>query len=360
MKILHIHPSLAGGGIESMICALANEMSKSEDVTVCSIFEPKSTDIFWFRLSKNVKKVNLGKKIGFSIKIFFSIYKFIRKGQFDVVNIHGMFYYYILSVFFLHKKTKFFYTIHSDAKMENTRMDKKILFLKKIFFRKSWVRPITISNTSQISFFNLYNCKSDLIFNGVSKPHISNDNPVCEYRIDTMTKVFIHAGRISIPKNQLILCRVFDRLINEGENVVLLIAGSKQSNEIFTSIEPFFCDRIIYLGERNDITQLMAYSDAMCLPSIWEGLPVTLLEALSVGCIPICSNVGGIPNVINSGENGLLSNSSTEEDYYMVMKRFLQMNCDEVNRMKQLCRESFLRYDISNTSELYLKTYQSY
>lgn len=52
----------------------------------------------------------------------------------------------------------------------------------------------------------------------------------------------------------------------------------------------------------------MAHCDAMCLPSIWEGLPVTLLEALSVGCIPICSNVGGIPDVIESGMNGFYQN----------------------------------------------------
>lgn len=56
MKILHIHPSMAGGGIEAMICALANEMSISQDVTVCSIFEPLDTDVFWYKLMPSVKK----------------------------------------------------------------------------------------------------------------------------------------------------------------------------------------------------------------------------------------------------------------------------------------------------------------
>ena len=70
MKILHIHPSMAGGGIESMICALANEMAKTEDVTVCSIFVPASTDVFWNKLSPSVKKVTLGKtSSGVSFKI---------------------------------------------------------------------------------------------------------------------------------------------------------------------------------------------------------------------------------------------------------------------------------------------------
>ena len=50
-------------------------------------------------------------------------------------------------------------------------------------------------------------------------------------------------------------------------------------------------------------------------------MPVTLLEALSVGCIPICSPVGGIVNVVKHGVNGLLSKDSTEEEYYLTVKK---------------------------------------
>ena len=47
MKILHFHPSLSGGGIEAMICGLANEMCRQgHDVTIGTIFKPKDTDIF--------------------------------------------------------------------------------------------------------------------------------------------------------------------------------------------------------------------------------------------------------------------------------------------------------------------------
>ena len=44
MKILHIHPSLSDGGIESMICHLSNEMVKTSEVTICTIFAPKASD----------------------------------------------------------------------------------------------------------------------------------------------------------------------------------------------------------------------------------------------------------------------------------------------------------------------------
>ena len=97
----------------------------------------------------------------------------------------------------------------------------------------------------------------------------------------------------------------------------------------------------------------------MCLPSIWEGLPVTLLEALSVGCIPICSPVGGIPDVVKDGENGYLSVSCGEEDYYSTMKRFLSLSEDELSLLQQRCKKSFETFDIEKTSKSYLELYRS-
>ena len=361
MKILQIHHSLAGGGIESMVCALANEMVKTEDVTVCSIFKPKLQDVFWNKLDPSIKKITLGKtKEGFSLKELFLIFYIIFKNKYDVVHVHSKFYYYALSVTLLHRKTKFFYTIHSDAKMENLGWDQKLFYWKKYCFKRAYIHPVTISSSSQKSFNNLYHCYSDLVYNGVARPIITNDNPIANYRITEKTKLFIHAGRIDTPKNQLVLCKVFKRLIDNGYDVVLLIAGSKQKQDIFKTIEPYFCNRINYLGERNDIPQIMAYCDAMCLPSIWEGLPVTLLEALSVGCVPICSNVGGIPDVVESGINGFLSSSSSEEDYYNAMLEYFAKSEEEIKKIKNTCKASFENYNIINTAKSYITLYNFY
>lgn len=351
---------MRSGGIESMICGLANEMAKTEDVSVCSIFKPQDKDVFWSKLSPAVHKVTLGKeKPGFSVKEIFRIYKLIKLGRFDVVNMHGMFYYYAFSVLMLHHKTAFFYTVHSDAVMENASWDAKFLPLKKYCFRKGYVRPVTISNASQASFQKLYHCQSTLIYNGVPKPELSDKDLVLPYKITPNTKVFIHAGRIDTPKNQIVLCKVFRRLIDEKHDIVLLIAGPRQREDIYRSIEPFFCKRIQYIGERDDIPLLMAHSVGMCLPSIWEGLPVVLLEALSVGCIPICSPVGGIVDVVKDGYNGFLSKSSSEADYYKAMKSFLSIADSSISQIKNNCKDSFSKYNIVNTAASYLKAYQN-
>ena len=156
----------------------------------------------------------------------------------------------------------------------------------------------------------------------------------------------MHAGRIDTPKNQIVLCKVFDRLVKDGEDVVLLIAGAKQSTEIYSKLEQYFSERIQYLGERNDVPDLMAYSDAMCLSSIWEGLPVTLLEALSVGCVPICTPVGGIPDVIKDNWNGILSTSASEEGYFQAVKRFISMSDIDYSKIKSDCTKT--RYNLKN------------
>lgn len=360
MKILHIHPSMAGGGIEAMICGLVNEMAKFHDVTLCTIFEPKKEDVFEKKLSSSVHRISLGKKIpGFSVKEVFDIYRCIRDGHYDVVHIHGFFYYYALAVFMLHKRVKFVYTVHSDATKENTIWDKRFIRIKKYAFQKNYIHPVTISKESKRSFSEFYGVDSTLIYNGI--PDYTYDTKVRKltaYRFTDKTRVFLHPGRITEAKNQIVLVKAFNRLISE-DDVVLLIAGQKQDMQIWSELEPYLNERIIYLGERSDVRDLLAESDAFCLPSIWEGMPVTLLEALSVGCIPICSPVGGIPEVITNGENGFLSSDSSEEAYYKALKSFVFCTDIEIKDMKQKCLKTFDKFRISEVVKKYIEVYKS-
>ena len=350
---------MVSGGIEAMVCGLVNELVKNNDVTLCTIFKPSPDDVFYNKLSSNVKKINLGKiNFGFSIKEIFNVYKTMRVGRYDIVNIHGCFQYYFFAILFLHKKVKFVYTIHSDAKMENQLWDKRLFELKKYFFRNRFVMPVTISKTSKRSFFEVYNCDSSLIFNGASMPIINELNRcVDQYRLTPSTKVFIHPGRISLAKNQVVLCKVFDRLIKEERDVVLLIAGMKEDKTIFDKMEPYLSNRIVYMGEVLDIQDVMNQCDGFCLPSIWEGMPISLLEAFSVGCVPICSPVGGIVDVLKNGFNGFLSNSPDEKDYYNTMISYLDSSKETIKDIKNNAYKTFTNFEISTTAERYEELY---
>ena len=361
MKILQLHVGLSlMGGAESVIIGLSNELSLTEDVRVCSIFKPIRGGIYYTRLSERVQKENLGiEKNGFSLKNIWKVFKFLKNSDAEIVHFHGFFYYYALPIIFFHRRMKFVYTFHSDAFMENSKWDRRILWLKKFCMKRFWMFPVTISSESKESFRKLYGLDSRLIKNGIVRPKVLEKNNDVDFaRITKETKVFFHPGRISLPKNQVVLCKVFQRLIKDGEDVVLLIAGTKQERKIFNELESMFCDRIRYLGERDDVPQLLSRSDGFCLPSIWEGLPITLLESLSVGCIPICSPVGGIVGVIQNGYNGFLSKSSSEDDYYHCMKKYLALSKEDLLSIKEHCRQSFDPYEISNMAGSYLRYYQ--
>jgi len=364
MKIIHFNHSFYTGGVESLICGLLNAMSTDNDVTFCTFFKMSSYDGLIPNLSPDVTYINLGnKKLTTVNKLFniFRIFTILLKGKYDVVHVHGAFNYYIFSIFLLHKKIKFFYTVHSDAYMENGPMSKRFLALKKFCFKKKYIIPITISLASQKSFMDLYGCESELIENGIPMPKIDlNIDPIKKFRFSPQTKVFTHIGRICVAKNQLVLCKVFKKIIDEGNDVVLLIVGPQEIDNIFKEISKYFSNRIVYLGPKNNVADYLYNSDAMCLPSVYEGLPITLLESLAVGCIPICSPVGGIVNVIQNGINGILSDSSGENDYYKAIQEFLSLTKKDTCSMKRRCSDSFSYYSIEKTVAKYISCYKSY
>jgi glycosyltransferase involved in cell wall biosynthesis len=65
-------------------------------------------------------------------------------------------------------------------------------------------------------------------------------------------------------------------------------------------------DNVLFLGYREDVPSLLLASDVFVLSSLAEGLPLALLEAMAVGLPVVASRVGGVPDVVRGGENGIL------------------------------------------------------
>jgi len=65
-------------------------------------------------------------------------------------------------------------------------------------------------------------------------------------------------------------------------------------------------EKVIWTGVRTDIPELLASADIFVLPSLWEGLPVTLLEAMASRIPVVATAVGSNPEIIRHGENGFL------------------------------------------------------
>lgn len=370
MKILQIIPNLAIGGAERFVVDLANEMSKENDVYVCTLFDmiKNQNDFFLSELSPNIKFISLGKKLGLDFSIFWKIKNLIDEVKPDIINTHLASINYVmfnnLSSFLRNKKIKYFHTIHTDAKME---VKHKLEFLtRKFLYKFKLVTPITISEESSNSFKRFYNLENDcLIYNG-RKFEVQTEefnqvsNSMESYRKSSSTKILVNVGRFIALKNQYFLAKIVDELARNGKDIVLLIIGDYSHPE-GESIKKAICelqsDRIFLLGMKKNVIDYLTLSDAFCISSIYEGMPISLIEAMSVGCVPICTPVGGIKNVIDTSL-GYLSEDLTPESYRNAIEDFLKST--ENDKIKDNLINAFnLNFNIASTSNFYLKIYNN-
>ena len=98
--------------------------------------------------------------------------------------------------------------------------------------------------------------------------------------------VFVHVGRFTQVKNHNFLIDVFSNLnSNSNNNYKLLLVGSGPLDmEIKEKVNKLnLADKVLFLGDRNDVNHLLSASDVFLLPSFFEGFPITLIEAQAAG-----------------------------------------------------------------------------
>ena len=115
------------------------------------------------------------------------------------------------------------------------------------------------------------------------------------------------SGRLSPEKAQKDLITAFSIISSRHPKARLLIVGDGPlKNELEQWSREKGLSQVHFLGFRGDMDEIMAAIDLFVLPSLTEGLPNVILEAFACAKPVVATNVGGVPEVVTHGENGLL------------------------------------------------------
>lgn len=366
MKILQITFWLSSGGAERFVVDLSNELSKTNDVTLLTLkddtVDAENRNFYKFDLSSRVKYVNLRLKDGpFHPSYPWKIYKAIKQINPDVVHLHGetMIKYCYLACLLLGKRMTFVQTIHND--IYNGYSTKFYHFAYHTLVTCTRLRWAALSDTNYQQLIKEYpKAKSCCIYNGRApmEPTSKFDGvtkEITRLKHDNDTKVMLHVARCSPIKNQALLIRSFNAIQKEGRNAILLIIGAHFESEYGQRLQEMAGDGIYFLGTRTNISDYMLQTDVFVLSSKFEGMPITLLEAMLSGTPMVSTPVTGAVDVIN-GKNGVLSKDFTEESYVAALDEVLD-NYDSY-KAEAMKEKDHSPYTIEHCAQQYLKFYK--
>ena len=356
MRILQVLATFCTGGAEHCAVELTNELVRQGNkCDIVTLFDVEENNDLLKQLNPQVKFYSLHKKLGLDLRCYARLYRFIKEGQYDVVHAHvGAIPYLLLSTLLL-KSVKFIATIHSEARREAGKSISK--WNRFLMFQHGLCTPVTISEESKKSFDEYYNMDAPMVYNGVSDYTPSKS---LNLRDNEEQLLFIHPASCQIVKNQQLLFKAFTKLFKEYKNIKLYWLGNNKTYyNLYDSLVPEMPEIAKFVGVVPNVRDYLAEADAMCLSSKMEGMPMTIIEAFSVGCPSLCTPVGGIVNMINNGVNGMLSEDLEVESYYKMLKSFCDLTTEQRKQMRDMANLSFAKYSIENSVRGYLEIYKS-
>lgn len=360
MRIVEIIPQLTSGGAERFTVDICNELALSNKVKLIVFFDFKEDTFLANELNPDIEVVTMHKKPGFELGLFKRLNAEITKFKPDVVHTHlGAIQYTPLAAL-LHPNIKFFHTVHSRADMESE--GKLGGIVRKTLFKLGRTTPVTLSKESNDSFIDFYGLSAPIIENGRNVPAnfkscASVIEEINSLRKSSSTKVLINLASMYVVKRQPLIARVCKRLETDGYDFVMLFVGRIYDNSILEEVNAVECSSCHVLGEKTNPLDYLNIADAYCLMSSYEGLPVSLIEALGLGVPAVCTPVGGINNVIQSGVNGILADDISEDACYRAIKSFLDMNPTEVEQMRINARKTYQPYTMTACAQNYVRLF---
>lgn len=173
--------------------------------------------------------------------------------------------------------------------------------------------------------------------------------------------VLAGVGRLTPQKNFLLFLDVVADLQREIPDLHILLAGTGPEDSLLRqhAASLGIADRVVFAGYVADSREVYAAADFLLMPSRFEGLPMTLLEAMSSGLPVVASALDGIAEVISSGADGVLAPPGDRDGFVRAVCE-LWRNASARKTMGQAARETIeARYSarrmVSQIEEIYAR-----
>lgn len=305
-KVLFIAPWLVIGGAEKVLFDLSSEFIKRNI----------SVDIFCTHGGGEWK--NKFKKIGTNVYISKKqtiyekndeLFKLVNSKKYDVIHTSNTEYghYFAPKVKELSYRPIFIDTIHSHN-------NPLVNFSHQ--YQACIDGIISVNNYIKDSLSDkIIPEKITPIHNGVSVSHIKVEDSKFRYN----NKKISFIGRISEEKNPLQFVEIIKRLSEKHPDWKYDVVGDGPLLEKMKSVADKYkiSEKIYFSGYIQDGASKLSSSSCCVITSFTEGLPIVLLEALSMGVPVVSSDVGGINEVLVDGDNGYLVSDPNDTDEYV-------------------------------------------
>lgn len=254
-------------------------------------------------ISNNLKLSNL-----------FDLIAIYNKYNFNIVHSHGGtagFWGRLAAIFVKHKPI-LVHTYHGIHYLYSNIFKKYSYILIDYFLNKITDKIVFVCESdykkgSKISARK----KSIIIRNGIEIDNYVENVDREELRAKFGFKnqfVFGNIGRLHRQKGQKYLIEAFAELCKKYSDVLLVIVGD---GELYDELKKLTINldinnKVIFLGSRNDIVDFLNAIDAFVLPSLWEGQPITIFEAMATSKPIIATSVDGVSEILMNMKNALL------------------------------------------------------
>ena len=305
MKIMQVIPYFCFGGAEIMCENLTYALKNAgQEVFVVSLYN-EQTPIARRMEEAGIRIVYLDKKLGLNLSMVPKLVRVIRQERPDVVHTHLDVIKYAVLAAKLAGVKKCVHTVHSLADREAEGRVQKII--NGFYFRRGWSVPVALTpevRNSVAEFYGLPLSRVSVIYNGID---LSRCVPKTTYETGE-TVTILHVGRFDVPKNHPGLLEAFRLLLETHPECRLRLVGDGELRPDMEKLarEKGIADAVEFCGMQSNVYPYLHDADIFTLPSIYEGNPMTIIEAMGTGLPIVASRVGGIPDMISDGESGLL------------------------------------------------------